>query len=621
MQSSLVLRRCRAVHISTRHDIVNSNRSLHINPCRKRSSLSSTCCNIATSSRSGHHSNNNNAQYISNSRKRYLSLASNNNINDPHICGYRYLQTSSKSKSPASTSPTSAAATSASSPMPSPLRPNSQTHIDHEFHLYDHDVVNFTNANLKRLIQNELRSMENTSKLQNISPFDNSTSTIDEIDSLLEKEMNNIVDNANHTNTISAIQNRLKKLNQGAANADNSNNININMSSKIKSKTMAQLLQNFDHRSQPSPHDTPLQEIQQWFECASQQESVRKYETIVQNARDREDYASLSVVQRHLLEWYRPLRERILEEQENYFGQKNKKKGANKYGPFLCTLQAEKLAILTTHEATMFSLIKGGDSATLVTMALKISDAIEAEVNVQRLLKKRMDESRESMKGKSEYNLGAASAFDDDDNNVDEGENDDDDNDEMMESSLDSSDGGEQQELKNKQTKFKDQWMYGPTHLQRFIDELNRSDPGRKGKVRIQRANRRAMQLLNSVEPWSTADKVNLGVVLIQMLLETAKVNLGSHDRNYDAPAFIYEKRWVSENNLVGCVTMNEDFYKMVVEDKFSSLDAFTTRHKPMVVPPKNWTSYKDGGYMVLDTEFMRAKGCQVQTVSIVNLF
>ena len=28
-------------------------------------------------------------------------------------------------------------------------------------------------------------------------------------------------------------------------------------------------------------------------------------------------------------------------------------------------------------------------------------------------------------------------------------------------------------------------WMYGPSHLQRFVDEMNRIDPSRKGKVRI----------------------------------------------------------------------------------------------------------------------------------------
>ena len=102
------------------------------------------------------------------------------------------------------------------------------------------------------------------------------------------------------------------------------------------------------------------------------------------------------------------------------------------------------------------------------------------------------------------------------------------------------------------------------------------------------------------------------------MLLETAMVNLrddngkmfnqysqsidgdDDDDSQYGEPVFIYEKKRLSEKDLVGCVTMNEDFYKMVVEDKFNSLDAFTTRHKPIVIPPADWTRYNAGGYMVI---------------------
>jgi DNA-directed RNA polymerase len=130
-------------------------------------------------------------------------------------------------------------------------------------------------------------------------------------------------------------------------------------------------------------------------------------------------------------------------------------------------------------------------------------------------------------------------------------------------------------------------WMYGPSHLQKFVEEMNRLDPTRKGKMRIARANRRAMQLLESAEPWTTADKVILGAVLIQMLLEVAKVSFPG--QRGVKPAFEYEKLWIGDKKLVGYITMNDNLYKRFVEDKFSSVDAFTTRHKPMVVPPREW--------------------------------
>jgi len=345
--------------------------------------------------------------------------------------------------------------------------------------------------------------------------------------------------------------------------------------------SMVQLLQNFDPQ-EPPPPDSSMEDIQLWLECSSQQESVQKYEAMLESARDREDYASMSVVQRQLLEWYQPMRQRIMSEQEDYF-RKDKNKGANKYGPFLCTLQPEKLAIITTHEASMYALKMGGSGATLMKMALMIGDAVEAEVNVQRLLRQRMER-------KPDYGVKKESA---------------------EQAAEEAEEAKHDEFLEQKKEKNLD-WMYGSSHLQRFVDEMNRTDPTRKGKVRIARANRRAMKLLESAKPWNVGDKVILGAVLIQMLLEVAKVSFHGIEQK---PAFIYEKNWVGDKKLVGHISMNDDLYKMIVEDKFSCLDAYTTRHKPMIIPPKEWTGPYEGGYSILQTEFMRAHGCQVQKV------
>lgn len=348
------------------------------------------------------------------------------------------------------------------------------------------------------------------------------------------------------------------------------------------------LLQTFDPQL-PPPRDASPEEIQVWLECSSQQETVLKYEAILESARNREDYTAISKVQRQLLEWYKPMRQRILEEQEAYFASKKKNKGANAYGPFLCTLQPEKLAIITIHEAAMYALKTGGDGCTLMKMALKIGNAIEAEVNVQRLLRMRMEKSP-MLKKKEIQEENIVETY-------------------------------EKQEVE-KEDEFaqmkKDKsldWMYGPSHLQRFVDEMNRIDPSRKGKVRIARANQRAMKLLESAEPWATSDKVILGAVLIQMMLETATVSFPGQKGSQ--PAFTYEKSWVEHKKLVGHICMNEDLYQMIVEDKFTLLDAYTTRHKPMIIPPKEWVSPNEGGYTLLQTEFMRAHGCQVQKVSM----
>jgi DNA-directed RNA polymerase len=598
MQSRLAVIRCKSFQ-KTRNNLICSRRK----HCQGGENISPT----SSLKSSTFPSQNQNLSNLGKTRREYLSPTLNSFhtgvIATRKVSTYhRYVQTSSAPKSPASTlikpSRSSSAAAAASSLRTSTTEDEVDFFLDsatanitneaHSSSLYNEvlsnedDILKFTNENIQRLLHEELQSIENGMQSnEHMSAMDDGMINIDIQQNLKENQM--------EQQQSKSLQNEQQKT------------------------TMAQLLQKFDLQKPPSPEDTPLEEIQHWFEFAAQQESVQKYEDVVQNARDREDYASLSIVQRHMLQWYGPLRERIVEEQEAYYGKKTKTRTANKYGPLLCLLQPEKLAILTMHEATMFSLKKGGSSATLCQIAMKISDAVEAEFNVQRLLKTRMDQGKISM--------SKLVANDNDENTEIEGSNSvvDISNDERSTKSLDDE---EAKETEKKKKDVGNDWMYGPSHLQRFMDELNRADPGRKGKVRLQRANRRARRLLDSSESWSSSDKITLGVVLMKLLMETATVDLnGKNKRNrnngndvdYGEPAFVHEKIWMNDNNLVGCIKINEDFYRMVVEDKFSSLDAFTTRHKPMVLPPRDWTSPNDGGYMVLDTDFMRTKGCQIQ--------
>ena len=563
MQSRLVLRRCTVVNgevtISQRRSFIDSTRSC--NNCSTNSKVNSreaTFTHGDSLKRSAYNTLTDKTRLSKHGCQIPLTLQ----------CSNRYIQTSSRSKSLKSTSALFKSASSATA---------TATSASIDTFTQEDQVLKFANANIRRLLQDELYSIEN--QMQDISPFGNSVFRDGNIGSIKDE-----------------------------AESKNKNSLNRN-----KNLTMAELLKECDITAQPSPKDTPLDEIQLWFECIAQQESVQKYQAIIDSARERKDYTSLSVVQHHLLEWYGPLRQRILEEQEKYLvGGKDTSKSIKKYGPLLCTLQAEKLAILTTHEATLYTLLQGGDSAKLVAMALKIADAVEAEVNVQRLLKKRLDEGGLSMKGITNNESGEGEVGD----RLSE----------QIQSILDNDKVQNENVNTKKRKDLSSEWMYGPSHLQNFVDELNRSNPGRKGKVRIQRANKRAMQLLESSEPWSSADKVSLGVVLINMLMETAKVKFRRNGEkyydgeiNHGVPAFIYERKWFNVNNLVGCITMNKDFYKMAVEDKFASLDAFTSRYKPMVVPPREWNNYNDGGYMVLQAEFMRAKGCGIQRVRIIS--
>jgi DNA-directed RNA polymerase len=57
----------------------------------------------------------------------------------------------------------------------------------------------------------------------------------------------------------------------------------------------------------------------------------------------------------------------------------------------------------------------------------------------------------------------------------------------------------------------------------------------------------------------------------------------------------------------------------MVIKDKYTSLAPYSTRQKPMIVPPREWRSASEGGYYALQSYIMRTKGCQMQKDALEN--
>lgn len=343
------------------------------------------------------------------------------------------------------------------------------------------------------------------------------------------------------------------------------------------------LLQAFDPENPPGKDN--LEAMQLWLEVQAQQESVAKYEKLVNDAHDRKDFASLGVVQKQVLKWYQALKEEIEEEQRRYFLEKlvDIPKGLRIYGPYLCSLQPEKLAVITAHVALIQSMLRRGDNATVLFLAKKIGSAVECEVNVQSALRKMVDESRKQMQQDWETDGG-----DDSDPQIEEKE--------------------EQNAV--------DSWVYGPSHLRKFFDDANRSS-GKANRKGIHLANRRARKILNVKENWNEGHKVKLGVALLEMLLNTATMDGRGKD---EEKAFTYEKRldvtkskWGKRQ---GIICLNEKLYEMLAEGKSKSFAAMTDRYKPMVLPPRDWTSPNDGAYSWLKASLMRTDDCNTQKVS-----
>lgn len=351
---------------------------------------------------------------------------------------------------------------------------------------------------------------------------------------------------------------------------------------KMVQKSAMEILRNFDQHNPPSRSDP--EELQLWLECAAQRDAVLRYQNLVQKARDRKAYDSMSLMQRHLIKWFEGMRDAVEVRQKEYLSNKDTRRGRKRYGPFLCALPPEKMAVIASHEAMthalQFSGKTGREGIPLVKMAHAIGVAVETEVISQRRMRERFHDQR--VKNSTE------TAEDDNEKNVEEGDI-------------------EDPKVNNSAA---DRWKFSASHLKLFIAELQRIDPKMgKSKRSITYAMLRAKQAMNSEEGWTDDDVIHLGAALLSILIETTVIT----NKGREEPAFRVEKKWTPKRKTTSYVVLNENLYRMFTEDELMSWAASTTRHAPMIVPPTEWTGPQSGGYRWLEADLMRTHGSQMQ--------
>jgi hypothetical protein len=348
-----------------------------------------------------------------------------------------------------------------------------------------------------------------------------------------------------------------------------------------RKNTPMDILRDFDFEKRPSGDDK--EELQLWLECAAQREAVMKYQKLVEKARDRKAFDSMSLMQRHVVQWYQDLRDAIEIRQKEYLSNEDTRRARKRYGPFLCSLHPEKMAVITSHEAITQALLLSGrngkEGVPLVKFAQLIGAAVETEVVSQRRMKERF------------------TAFTPDEDEDDQETEDD----EMNEMAATSEPG--------KITAI-DHWKFSASHLKMYMDELKRIDPklGRSKRA-INYAMRRAKQAMNAEQKWSKEDLTHIGAALLSILVEQAKV----HQNGKEEPAFRVEKRWSKGKKSTSYIVLNDYLLKLFLEDEFLSWAANTTRHKPMIVPPSDWIGPNEGGYRWLKVDLMRTHRSNMQ--------
>lgn len=350
------------------------------------------------------------------------------------------------------------------------------------------------------------------------------------------------------------------------------------------SSFVMEMLRNFDPVQPPTSGD--LEELQLWLECLSQRETVLRHQNLLKKARDRKAFDSMSLMQRHVVQWFQGLRDAIEIRQKEFLSSQDKRRASNRYGPFLCSLHPDKMAVILSQEAITQSLLNGGkdgkDGIPLVKIALAIGAAVETEVVSQRRMKERF------------YNSNSPSVSYDDNTGKKK-------NTGKKDGVLNESGIGSGYSI--------DQWSFSASHLKLFFDDLQRLGM-RKSKRAVQFAMKRAKRAVNSGDAWSSDDLAHLGAALLSILTEHAKVN----ENGRENPAFRVEKRWSNNGSKsISFIAMHDRIHKIFLEDEYLSWAANTTRHMPMVVKPTNWTDHNNGGYRWLEVDMMRTHRSNVQ--------
>ena len=385
---------------------------------------------------------------------------------------------------------------------------------------------------------------------------------------------------------------------------------NRDVESALKNEQLIELLASFNPEKPPKLEDYPTREaglraIQLWLECDALEESVAKYQQVIDEARNRNDFKSISFVEKQVARWFVPLQEAIDEKKMAYVtkeGRSAKDRALSKFGPLMCSLPTAKLAVIVAHEAIIQCVTIPANrenaaaalGAKFARLAFDVGQAVEDELVVHKLLYKRSLEQAQSEKISSsdEFDESVSSMLRDK-------------KDLSIDSPLDS-------KLTNDPML---KWSYSPTHLKEYLDEIKKYKPSDKKRRVLSFAVQKARQALEKVETWSAFDKVHLGAALLQILIET--VTFGSEGES--EMAFTLERRFVSHMKCVSYLTMNEKLLKMIAVDDIDALSSTATRHKPMVVPPKPWSSYKSGGYLIVPIDLMRYHGCTTQREAIMN--
>lgn len=325
-------------------------------------------------------------------------------------------------------------------------------------------------------------------------------------------------------------------------------------------------------RSEPARESqVPLSEEQVQFRKQREAENlavereVLRYKELARKTFAAGIGAQLPVVQKLLASFYVPLVEALREEQEKI---KGNVPGVDRrvYGHYLALLEPEKLAVLTLH-ATLSALMKGdtkheswhvmikddmgaAGSAKFIVVADHVGSAVQAEVNLARM--------RAAEKAAKE-------AF-------------------------------RRSRMMNTEENVKEIEITAEQRINMALDTSKLNT--------IRSVSKHARQALENAE-WGREVRLKVGTVLLTALMNTAKIGVpGEHGETLTLPAFYHDYKEAG----YGMLHWHDSIYRFINTETMTRAALVPVKHFPMVVPPRPWLRYNDGGYLRSNSIFMRGK-------------
>ncbi|KAI4116434.1 MAG: hypothetical protein LQ345_003150 [Seirophora villosa] len=126
---------------------------------------------------------------------------------------------------------------------------------------------------------------------------------------------------------------------------------------------------------------------------------------------------------------------------------------------------------------------------------------------------------------------------------------------------------------------------------------------------------------------WSIPTKIRVGAVLLSKLVDCAKVRVFRKHAETGSvleawqPALIHRSVY-SNGRLVGMVRMNDAMYDHLAKDPVGA--SLAQKYLPMIVEPKSWVNFREGGYLTSTEPMVRLRECDEQgrryiTVAVDN--